>query len=85
MNKAAESIDTLVGAVRHAAMEFGCRLEISSDERLPVSASTQDRKFHGFGSTIQEAHNRLQDRIGRSLVEAADQKAADDFRKRTGS
>lgn len=51
--------DPVIAHVRHLAAEFGCRLEISSDERLPVAASNQDRTRYGFGSSVSDAVNQL--------------------------
>jgi hypothetical protein len=54
--------DELVDAVRQSAAQHFCRIEVSSDEKLPVSASTPDRKRYGFGQTVEEAVTNLRNR-----------------------
>lgn len=59
------SADPLVIALRRASAEFGCRFEVSSDPKFPVSASTQDRTLYGFGDTLVEAATNLRERPNR--------------------
>jgi hypothetical protein len=57
--------DAFVDNVRTAAAEFGCRIEVSSDEKFPVSASNQARTRYGFGYSIAEAVDNLRHRPNR--------------------
>lgn len=74
--------DALVRAVRNAAAEFGCRLEICSDVRLPVSASTPDRKAYGFGTTIKEAVTKLEAKLKAKAEEDAEAKKEAEYRNK---